>query len=320
MIRAAVAFFAGSLAMASVAMAQAPKDIAGAKDHPLVGRYEGSAITFYAQSDFDDVRLLNAVWDPKTRNQPLNDGNSLALSGKTTKLRYRAPKDRSSLEIIGNFEQSLKSKGFETVFSCGNSACLADKGTSFYLLSDVLDDSGLSYRYAKAARYLLAKASRPTGDVYAAILVGEASEPTVMVRVVELKGMDTGKIAFIDASAMAKAIGSSGHVALYGIEFDYDKAEMKAGSAPTIAEIAKLMKSTPALSIVVAGHTDNQGAFDYNIDLSRRRAASVVAALVREGIATQRLVPFGAGMAAPLAPNDDEAGRAKNRRVEIVKR
>lgn len=73
--------------------------------------------------------------------------------------------------------------------------------------------------------------------------------------------------------------------------------------------------------MVVAGHTDAKGAFDYNVDLSRRRAGAVVADLTaRYGIAADRLVPFGAGMAAPIASNDDETGRAKNRRVELVKR
>jgi outer membrane protein OmpA-like peptidoglycan-associated protein len=73
--------------------------------------------------------------------------------------------------------------------------------------------------------------------------------------------------------------------------------------------------------VIVTGHTDNQGGFDCNIDLSRRRAAAVVAALTRDfGIAPARLTALGAGMAAPVAAKDSEGSRAQNRRVEIVRR
>ena len=68
------------------------------------------------------------------------------------------------------------------------------------------------------------------------------------------------------------------------------------------------------------GHTDNVGAFDYNVGLSERRAAAVVKALTTtHGIAAARLQPAGVGMPAPVGPNDNEDGRAKNRRVELVK-
>jgi outer membrane protein OmpA-like peptidoglycan-associated protein len=68
------------------------------------------------------------------------------------------------------------------------------------------------------------------------------------------------------------------------------------------------------------GHTDNVGGYDYNVGLSQRRAAAVVKELSgRHGVATARLKPAGAGPIAPVAPNDTEGGRAKNRRVELVK-
>jgi outer membrane protein OmpA-like peptidoglycan-associated protein len=71
----------------------------------------------------------------------------------------------------------------------------------------------------------------------------------------------------------------------------------------------------------VVGHTDNQGTLAYNLDLSKRRAAAVVKALVRQhGIAAGRLEGHGVGFLAPVAPNDSEPNRAKNRRVELVKR
>jgi outer membrane protein OmpA-like peptidoglycan-associated protein len=119
---------------------------------------------------------------------------------------------------------------------------------------------------------------------------------------------------------MATDIAATGRVALYGLYFDTDKAELKPESSPSLAEIGKLLKAQPDLKVYIVGHTDNVGGFDYNMGLSQRRAASVVDRLVQAyGIAPARLKPVGAGRIAPVASNDDEAGRGKNRRVEIVK-
>ncbi|MCA0399860.1 MAG: DUF4892 domain-containing protein [Proteobacteria bacterium] len=296
------------------------KDVAGSKDHPLVGRYQGSEIISYKVADFDAERVLDRPMDIKTANDKLNADNSRELEGRVFRIRYVAPKDRSTLEIIRNYEESLKSKGFQIVFSCANQQCIGGS-ESYFRFGAAVDDMSQNFRYQKSVRYLLGKLERPEGDVYAAILVGESREPTVRVTAVELKPMQAGQIAFVDASQMEKAISATGRVALYGIHFDTDKADIKPESKPTLDEMAKFLKANPSLNVIVAGHTDSQGGFDYNIDLSRRRAASVVQALAGQyGIAPARLAPFGAGMAAPVAVNDNEAGRAKNRRVELVKR
>ena len=104
-------------------------------------------------------------------------------------------------------------------------------------------------------------------------------------------------------------------VADYGLVDTWEK------SIPTLlAEIGKLLKAEPNLKVFIVGHTDNAGGFDYNMSLSQRRAKSVVDQLIQSyGISADRLKAAGAGMIAPVASNDDEAGRAKNRRVEIVK-
>jgi len=124
----------------------------------------------------------------------------------------------------------------------------------------------------------------------------------------------------VDAAAMAKDIAATGRVALYGIYFDTDKADIKPESEPTLEEIATLLKQDPKLKLYVVGHTDNVGGYDYNTKLSQRRAASVVNTLTtKHGIQAVRLTAAGVGLLAPVAPNDTEEGRAKNRRVELVK-
>nr|WP_244635964.1 OmpA family protein [Chthonobacter albigriseus] len=120
---------------------------------------------------------------------------------------------------------------------------------------------------------------------------------------------------------MRSAIDETGRISLYGILFDFDKATLKDESKPTLDEIAKLLTEDPDLELLVVGHTDSEGSFDYNLDLSNRRAAAVAAALVETyGIPQARLSSFGCSFAAPVASNADEAGRAKNRRVELVQR
>ena len=107
----------------------------------------------------------------------------------------------------------------------------------------------------------------------------------------------------------------------YGIYFDTDKATLKPESEPTLVEMAKFLKANAATKVFIVGHTDMQGGVERNQKLSQDRAASVVAALTgKHGIAKDRLTADGVGPLAPVAANDTEAGRAKNRRVEMVLR
>ena len=121
-----------------------------------------------------------------------------------------------------------------------------------------------------------------------------------------------------DASAMKTALDKDGHIALY-IHFDFDKATLRPDAAPIIAQVVSLLQDNPDLRLSVEGNTDNIGGHDYNVKLSKDRAASVVAELVKAGIAADRLKSSGNGPDKPITDNDDSMGRAKNRRVELVK-
>ena len=139
-----------------------------------------------------------------------------------------------------------------------------------------------------------------------------------MLRVIEKGAMKQEVEA--DAAALGAGLKAEGKIAVYGILFDTGKAEIKPASEPALAEIAKLLKAQPTLKLHVVGHTDNMAGLDLNLKLSRARAEAVVQALTAKyGIAAGRLVPHGVGPVAPVASNEAEAGRAKNRRVELVK-
>ncbi len=123
----------------------------------------------------------------------------------------------------------------------------------------------------------------------------------------------------MDATAMASSIADTGSVAIYGINFDTAKSDIKPESEPAIDEIAKLLTNKPALKVYIVGHTDMVGEAASNVRLSQARAQAVITALVtRHGIAVSRLIAFGNGPYAPVASNKTDEGRAKNRRVELV--
>jgi OOP family OmpA-OmpF porin len=123
-----------------------------------------------------------------------------------------------------------------------------------------------------------------------------------------------------NAEAMGNDINSTGHVALYGIFFDSGKSEIKPESDSALIQISKLLLSNKSLNLYVVGHTDNVGTIDANMKLSKDRADAVVNSLVTKyGIATVRLKSYGVASLVPVASNDTEEGKAKNRRVELVK-
>lgn len=138
------------------------------------------------------------------------------------------------------------------------------------------------------------------------------------INIIEKAAMNQDVVA--DASSMANSIRESGKVAVYGIYFDTGKSTLKPESQTTMQEIGKLLKSDPNLKLYVVGHTDNTGLFTSNIKLSMDRATTVVNALVSQFSANPaRLTAFGDGPTSPVSSNENEEGRALNRRVELVK-
>lgn len=138
------------------------------------------------------------------------------------------------------------------------------------------------------------------------------------VVVLERQGM-TSKLGFVDAAEMKKKLDAEGRIALY-INFDLDKATLRPDATPVIDEIAKLLVNDQALRLSIDGHTDSTGTAERNRELSLQRAESVRAALVAKGIHADRLSAQGFGSDRPLEVETDDATRARNRRVELVKR
>jgi hypothetical protein len=195
--------FGVALLFSSGALAEAPlQDVPGGKDHPLVSRYSGSILIGYKVAKFDEAELVLGpafMCDGKWKFE-----KSLTIEGQRTRLLYLVPRDRSSLEMMRNYEEALAKAGFSTLYSCARGKC---------------------------------------GD------------------------------------RMASAI--------YSRRFHFRPHR-------------------------------HQGDLNYNLSLSLQRAEAVVRALAEQGVDAWRMIAKGLANLAPLASNDPEQGRARNRRVELV--
>jgi outer membrane protein OmpA-like peptidoglycan-associated protein len=141
-------------------------------------------------------------------------------------------------------------------------------------------------------------------------------------RLYELHIVERGQMkqdVVADAGALQSGLKESGHVEVPGIFFDFGKAEIKAESEAALNEVVKLLHGNAAWKVWVVGHTDNVGSVESNLTLSGARSAAVVKALAQKGIDAKRMAAHGAGPFAPVASNDTDEGRARNRRVELVK-
>jgi outer membrane protein OmpA-like peptidoglycan-associated protein len=122
-----------------------------------------------------------------------------------------------------------------------------------------------------------------------------------------------------NADVWANEINKTGHVAVYGIEFDTAKASLKPESENVLNDVLKLLNNQSGWKMKIEGHTDSTGTKAGNQVLSQQRAGAVVDWLVGKGIARTRLVAAGLGDSRPVADNSTDQGRARNRRVELVK-
>jgi OmpA-OmpF porin, OOP family len=211
------------------------------------------------------------------------------VEGKFTFVTYTVANrasEPSPLAVVRNYEAALKKIGATNLKT--------DPNSTWWVNGMVVKDGQEAW----------AEAERGNGKIW--------------LRVVEKKAMQQYVVA--DATALGNDIKATGHVAVYGITFDTNKSVVKPESKPALDEIARLLKQDPSLKLKVVGHTDMVGSLDANMALSQARAEAVVQALVTQhGVAAARLKGYGVGPLAPVATNDGDEGRAKNRRVELVK-
>jgi OmpA-OmpF porin, OOP family len=207
---------------------------------------------------------------------------SKKVEGEFHYLEYRSPKTASNAQLARNLSTALRTAGYTIVFE--------------------------SQYHDKLVGHM--------GKTWIQLEVSSNGE--IWENIVKEIALTQDVVA--NAAEMSSSLTTSGHSVVNGILFDTGKADIKPESAPAMEEVVKLLKENAAMKVYVVGHTDNVGALAGNVDLSKRRAAAVVQMLTAKyGVAADRLLSFGNGPYAPLASNDNEAGRTMNRRVELVK-
>ncbi|MGQ9571388.1 MAG: OmpA family protein [Thermodesulfovibrionales bacterium] len=260
-------------------IAFAQEDREGCKDHPMFTRMDNFYIQNCKEEKFDQVDFRD------------EKGKKIKVEGRVYKIDYNIKKGftpPSGLQVIRNYENAIKKIGGIKVYQDGS-----------YAIWLKLDKGGKTFW------------------VYVDSWHGGGKGETYGITIVEKEAMAQEVVA--DAKSLMSDIQAKGSASVYGIYFDFDKADIKPESEPAIKEIAKLLQENKGLKLYVVGHTDNVGNIDYNMKLSKARADAVMKELVTKyKVSAQRLKSYGVGSLAPVASNKTEDGRAKNRRVELV--
>ena len=263
--------------------------------------------------DYDEAKIAAGVIVQKSLSKVLE------LEGKVDWNAFRYGEDVSAYEAFASWANYARENNYGIEFSCARQSCGSRFIKSVVGLNGLLVDGGERWSQ-NSGFYFLAKSVAAGKAKYLSLLTYKHPNGFAISRsmVVVTDAPDFDQIR-VNAESLASEIEEKGKVAVYGIYFDTDKAEVKPDSQPMLAEITRLMQLRPQLRLYVDGHTDNQGADDYNLDLSRRRAAAVVDALAtNHGVDGERLESRGIGASEPVETNETEEGRAKNRRVELV--
>lgn len=260
-------------------------DAPKSKDHPLLTRYPGSHIAEY-EKNYNAVEF--AV------GQQGGEPQRKAVEGDATVIRYfhgDPQKQPSPLQLLRNYQNAVKAIGGEVVYER-----LPREG----------DGGETTLRVATGGKEVWV---RVEPEIFS------APAQSYRLQVVEVAAMQQ----VVSANKLLDELNRNGFIALY-INFDTGKWDLKADGQATVREIVAALKSAPALRIAVEGHTDNAGQAAANKALSLKRAQSVMAAIVAGGIDAKRLSAAGFGQERPVADNRSEEGRAKNRRVELVRK
>ncbi len=323
------------LPLAAQSTAQACEDVAGASDHPSVPRYAGSCLIGYSADAYNEARMAASAARHENRTFVADD--VVELEGALTRLLYIAPHGRSALEVFRNYQNALEERGYSIVFTCAGDACGNNRAMRGFVYggrpltnSGQISEMAFMGRPFEGERYLLARTD--DGASHVAVYLAHTNLPRLprgmpsdesrrVVVHVEILEREAMQERMVDAAEMARSLTESGRVELENIYFDTNAASLTPQSDPALQEAARLLADNPRLALYVVGHTDATGGYEANLQLSQRRAESVVEALVSQhGVQRDRVVPAGVGPLAPVANNGTEAGRAKNRRVELVQR
>ncbi|MDP1669305.1 OmpA family protein [Phaeovulum sp.] len=264
----------------------------------------------------------------------------LALEGRLSQAAWRLrDSPESSLQILQGLRAQILAAGYQVLFECETDGC---GGFDFRFAMKLLPEPEMhvdlgDFRYLAAvqgdgpeAEHLALVVSRSTASgfvhltqVYPA--TGAADAPggtgpmTAPVEVGPLALLEGVEAPTAEVAALAARLETSGSAALDELAFETGSAVLSPGGYPSLAALAAYLAASPSRRVALVGHTDAVGGLDANIALSRKRAEAVRARLIEaHGVNPAQISAEGAGWLAPRASNLTAAGRALNRRVEVV--
>lgn len=251
-------------------------------DHPLLSAVAGYSVRSKAVKEFDLVSLEDK-YVFETKERPYTGPRT--FEGKVTALTYRNPAG-SAVAVYRNHVAAIQKLGGQALTPAATSS---------------------------VSRWHVFRIDRPgLGPV--SVLLNIPYDSEYYLTLIEHKAM----VQSVQAGELAREIAASGYATLY-IHFDTAQAVLKEDGQAAVKEIVALMRQQPGLNLSIEGHTDNVGQAAANQKLSQARSEAVMKAIVAAGIPAARLKAVGRGQEVPIADNRQEAGRAKNRRVELVK-
>lgn len=281
--------------------------------------------------DLDETWLITGPVSEYSSDATTGDGWQM-LEGQVIYAYYRFDPGPTGLQIQREYEGWLAESGYDVKFSCatdrgncftnagvtqGNAlGLLLDKPTNMPSLDALNMSIVRNYFYVGGARYSYAE--KTLDDVVVHVAVALADTPNDGVMAVTKSVITGGGSGFSGASRLLTELRENRSVTLNNLLFDVGSDILLPESRDQVFEIAMMLREDDSLKLEIVGHTDSDGGAAYNLDLSKRRAASVVRALV-EGfdIESARLTSSGKGLSEPVASNSSAAGKAQNRRVEL---
>jgi outer membrane protein OmpA-like peptidoglycan-associated protein len=328
--RAALLLVLLSLCAPAALAGKYDQDVPGSKDIPGLPRDEGSVILGYKLDQYDEAALPLGKWVNASASWETFE----KVEGRRTRILYLAPPDQTSADVMNHYKAALQRLNYTPLFDCsGEAECGAGVGNAYFdpaqrnkITGRQVPESAFSTEVGEP-RVLTARLNTPGGQSQVFILAARQNNIAdakagrrVAVFVEEVRsGQTQERLTLVPAEDMLRSIRGQGKAVLYGVHFSFDTAEIMSESRPQLEEMAKLLKAEPKLKVFVVVHTDNQGRADDNVRLAQRRAEALARLLAQDfGVPAERMVPEGLGSLSPVASNSTEAGRAKNRRVELV--
>jgi OOP family OmpA-OmpF porin len=259
----------------------AQQDAEGCKDSQMFPKRMSNYYISECKSNYDEADFNVVAGGSKIEHK----------EGTMTMVRYdfnaeSGQKKPSTLQILKNYENAVKNIGGIMVFQSASESI----GT-YKILKDGKESAWIKIECG----------GNDNSDFYS-------------LTIIQLEAMQQE----VSSSDILNALNTEGHIALY-INFETGSANIKAESQAVIDQVAEMLRTNSALKISIEGHTDNVGTSTANQTLSENRAKSVLNALISKGIDKNRLTSKGWGQTKPVADNTTDNGKAKNRRVEIVK-